>query len=64
VLRIRDVYPGSEFFQSWIPDLHQKIPGCSSRIRILTFTHPRSRGQKSTGSRIRNTGFSPSLLEV
>jgi hypothetical protein len=31
---------------------------CSSRIRILIFTHPGSRGQKGTGSRIRirNTG--------
>jgi hypothetical protein len=40
VLRIRDVYPGSEFFSSHI--LNQKLfmssrkydPGCSSRIRI------------------------------
>ena len=31
-----------------IRDVH---PG--SRIRILTFTHPGSRGQKGTGSRIR-----------
>jgi hypothetical protein len=30
-------------------------PGCSSRIRILPFTHPGSRGQKGIGSRIRNT---------
>jgi hypothetical protein len=25
VLRIRDIYLGSEFFPSWIPDPHQKI---------------------------------------
>ncbi len=68
VLRIRDVYPGSEFFPSRIPDPHQRIflpknwflssrkygPGCSSRIRILIFTHPvsGSRSQKSTSSEI------------
>jgi hypothetical protein len=61
--------PGSEQSQSRIPDPHQKIlcfnpkkgflssrkydPGCSSRIRMLTSTHPGSRGQKGTGSRIR-----------
>ncbi len=48
-----DVYPGSEFFPSRIPDLHQRIevfkpkkwflssrkydPGCASRIRLLIF---------------------------
>ncbi len=56
VLRIRDVYPGSEFFPSRKYD-----PGCSSRIRILIFfTHPGSRGQIGPGSRIRirYTGFS------
>jgi hypothetical protein len=51
VLRIRDVYPGSEFFPSWFPDSRfKKIPGsrilirikecdpgCSFRIRILIF---------------------------
>ncbi len=30
-------------------------PGCSSRIRILIFTFPGSRGQKGTGLGIRNT---------
>jgi len=25
VLRIRDVYPRSDFFPFWIPDPHQKI---------------------------------------
>jgi hypothetical protein len=25
VWRIRDVYPGSDFFPSWIPDPHQRI---------------------------------------
>ena len=77
-LPIRDVYPGSEFFSSRIPDLNffhpgsasknlsvltQNLflssrkydPGCSSLIRILIFfTHPEFRGQKGTGSRIRN----------
>jgi hypothetical protein len=53
VLRIRDVYPGSEFFPSQIPDRIKEFkyfnpknillssrkydPGCSSRIRIF---HP------------------------
>ncbi len=30
-------------------------PGCSPRILSMDFFHPRCRGQKSTGSRIRNT---------
>jgi hypothetical protein len=77
--RIRDVYPGSDFFPSriltvFIPDpgsssknfsiltpkkakkwfLSSKKydPSCSSRIRMLTFSHPGSRGQKDTQSRI------------
>jgi hypothetical protein len=84
VWRIRDVYPGSDFFQSRITDsncLHpgsrilikefryfnpkkkQKKgflsskkydPGCSSRIRMLTSSHPGSRiqGSKRHQSRI------------
>jgi hypothetical protein len=67
VLRIRDVYPGSDFF--FVPDPRIRIkefkffipkkwflwsrkydPGCSSRIRILTF-HP-SRIQRSKRHRI------------
>ncbi len=40
MLRIRDVHPGSECFRS--------------RIRIFSIPDPRSRGQKGTGSRIRN----------
>ncbi len=65
MLRIRDVYLGSEFFPSririkelkyfnpkksfWAP--RKWDPGCSSRIRVLIFfTHPGSRGQKGTGS--------------
>jgi hypothetical protein len=45
VLRIRDVYTGSEFI--------------SSQIRIFYIPDPGSRGQKGTGSRIkiRNTDF-------
>ncbi len=39
VLRIRDVYPGSDFFPS--------------RIRTVSIPDPGSRGQKGTGSRIR-----------
>jgi hypothetical protein len=34
-----------------------------SRIRMLTFSHPGSRGQKGTQSRIRNTGFFHILLK-
>ncbi len=53
MLRIREVYPGSKFFPSLIPDSHKKFkhfnpkklflsprkydPGCSSRIQILIF---------------------------
>ncbi len=72
VLRIRDVYPGSNFFPSRIPDpncLHpgsririkefkyfnpkkwflssrKYDPGCSSRIRMLTFYPSRIQGSK------------------
>ncbi len=35
VLRIRDVYPGSEFFPSWIPNPNFFHTG--SRIRIKEF---------------------------
>jgi hypothetical protein len=83
VWRIRDVYPGSDFFPSRIPDPGSELspsripdhikefkylnpkkakkwflsskkydPGCSSRIRMLTFSHPGFRGQKGTQSRI------------
>ncbi len=73
VLQIRDVYPGSEFFPSRIPDLHQRILtqklvfyALGNMIRVVHpgsgswfFTHPGSRDQKGTGSRIRirNTGL-------
>ncbi len=71
VLRIRDVYPGSEFFNpgAQIPDPGSKrvrirIKEVKKmfliRIRILIFfIHPGSRGQKGTGSRrrIRNTAL-------
>ncbi len=77
MLRIVDVYPGSDFF--FIPDPNFFHPGSASKnssiltqrygfyalgniIRVVhpgsrswLFIHPGSRGQKSTGSRIRNT---------
>ncbi len=37
VLRIRDVYPGSDFCPSWIPDPNCLHPG--SRIRIKEFKY-------------------------
>jgi hypothetical protein len=51
VSRIRDVFPGSDFFPSririkefkyfnkkkWFPSSRKYDPGCSSRIRMLTF---------------------------
>ncbi len=70
MLRIRDVYPGSEFFHpgstflSIFNPKHCKLSGSGmfipDRVRILIFLHipdPRSRGQKGTGSRIRNTAI-------
>jgi hypothetical protein len=80
VLRIRDVYPGSDFFSPGSELFPSRIrikefkyfnpkqrflssrkydPGCSFRTQILTFypsriPDPGSRGQKGTGSRIRN----------
>ncbi len=78
MLRIRDVYPGSDFFH---PGSRIRIeeykyfnpkncflssrnydPGCSSRI--LIFYPLGSRGQKGTGSRIRirNTASTPLSL--
>jgi hypothetical protein len=66
MLRIRDVYPGSEFFSSRILSKNLRSrkydPGCSYWIRIpgpdpdfypSRITDPGSRGQKGTGSRIR-----------
>ncbi len=46
-------------FKKWFLSSKKYDPGCSSRIRMLTFSHPGSRGQKGTQSRIRirNTGF-------
>jgi hypothetical protein len=52
-------HPGSEsrnlsiVAQKIVSKLRKYDPGCSSRIRILIFTHPGSRGQKGTRSRIR-----------
>ena len=77
VLRIRDVYPGSDFFPSRIPTVSILDPGSVKKnliiltskkqkkgfyaiknmIRVvLPIPDPGSRGQKGTGSRIRNTG--------
>jgi hypothetical protein len=51
-MRIRDVYPGSEFFRTGsrakkIPDPHKKI---GMLIPDPDFFHPGCRGQKSAGS--------------
>ncbi len=43
--------------KKWFLSSKKYDPGCSSRIRMLTFSHPGSRGQKSTQSRIRNTVY-------
>ncbi len=67
VLRIRDVYPGSEYFSSRIPDTHQKVfqpkklflssrfvhPGSGSWF----FTHPGSRCQKASDPRSATLSF-------
>ncbi len=39
--------------KKWFQSTKKYEPGCSSRIRMLTFSHPGSRGQKGTQSRIR-----------
>jgi hypothetical protein len=39
--------------KKWFLSSKKYDPGCSSRIRMLTFSHPGSRGQKDTQSRIR-----------
>ncbi len=51
--------------KKWFLSTQKYDPGCSSRILILLFTHPGSRGQKGTGSRIRirNTA-SRTLLQI
>ncbi len=64
VLQIRDVYPGSRI-RIFTSRICNKIPkncfkALGNMIRVVNpgswfFTHPGSRGQKSTGSRIRNT---------
>jgi hypothetical protein len=38
--------------KKWFLSSKKYDPGCSSRIRMLTFSHPGSRGQKGTQSRI------------
>ncbi len=38
--------------KKWFLSSKKYDPGCSSRIRIMTFSHPGSKGQKSTQSRI------------
>ncbi len=60
VLRIRNVYPGSVFFPSRIPDLNFFHPGSASKNlsnithpAFLTIPDPGDRGKKGTGSRIR-----------
>jgi hypothetical protein len=45
--------------KKWFLSSKKYDPGCSSRIRMLTFSHPGSRGQKGTQSRIRNTVDNP-----
>ncbi len=66
VLRIRDVYPGSELFPSRtrVKEFKYFNPKNGNMIRVVhpgsgswLFTHPGSRGQKGTGSRIRNTAI-------
>jgi hypothetical protein len=71
VLRIRDVYPGATFFHPGYKSknlsiLTQKIVFQALGITIPVvhpgsgscfFTHPVSRGQKGTGSRIHHTGL-------
>ncbi len=43
VLRIQDVYPGSEFFPSWIPDpnLSSRIPDLGSASKNLSILTPK-----------------------
>ncbi len=53
--------PLSKLFGNIIRDVH---PGCSPWIRILIFTNPGSRGQKGTGSRIRNTVGPPFVCKL
>jgi hypothetical protein len=38
--------------KKWFLSSKKYDPGCSSRIQMLTFSHPGSRGQKGTQSRI------------
>jgi hypothetical protein len=67
VLRILDVYPGSDFFTSRILDpnclLKSGFYALENMIRVVhpgsgcrLFTHSRSRGQKGTGFRIPDFG--------
>jgi hypothetical protein len=50
--------------KKWFLSSKKYDPGCSSRIRMLTFSHhdPGSRGQKSTQSRIRIRNTAPHTL--
>jgi hypothetical protein len=41
VLRVLDVYPGSEFFPSWIPDPNFFHPGSQIHIKELKYFNPK-----------------------
>jgi hypothetical protein len=65
VLRIRHVYPGSDFFPSRIPDPNFFHPGSTSKnLNILTPKNFLSSRKYDTGcsSRIRNLIFYPSRI--
>jgi hypothetical protein len=44
VLRIRDVYPGSDFFPSRIPDPNCLHPGSLIRIKEFKYFNPQKNG--------------------
>ncbi len=69
VLRIRDVYPGSDFFPSRIPDPNCLHPGSSSKnLSILTQNKPKKwflsskKYDPGCSSRIRMLTFYPSQI--
>jgi hypothetical protein len=68
VLRIRDVYPGSDFFPSRIPDLNCLYPGSRTRIKEFKYFNPKKwflssrKYDPGCSSRIRMLTFYPSRI--
>jgi hypothetical protein len=68
VLRIRDVYPGSDLFPTWIPDPNYLHPGSRIRVKEFKYFNPKKwflssrKYDPGCSSRIRMLTFYPSRI--